>query len=78
VPIFSRNDSIDLDLQLSDNGPVMGGLGATVVGMEKPSPTASTTSSSTSSTSSSSSFHPAANRFVALLAAAFGIIPALA
>jgi hypothetical protein len=67
--IFPRND-----LQLSDNGPVMGGLGATVLAMGIPSPTASATSSSISSSSS----HIAANGFFALLAAAFGMTLALA
>ena len=65
--IFSLND-----LQLPDNGPVMGGLGATVVAEENPPPTASTTPTSSSSPSSSS-FHLAANGFFALVAAAFSI-----
>jgi hypothetical protein len=57
VLIFSRDD-----LQLIDNGPVLGGLGAQAQGTPSPIPS-----------SSSSSSHLVPNSFFALLAAAFGI-----
>jgi hypothetical protein len=53
--IFSRND-----LQIPDNGPVLGGVGAQALGTPSPIP-------------SSSSSHLDANGFFALLAAALGV-----
>lgn len=64
-------------LQLSDTGPVTGGVGALATGPPSPIPTgASGTSTAAASTSSkpSSSTHLVANSLLALLAAAFGIM----
>jgi len=51
------------DLQIIDNGPVLGGVGAQAVGTPSPIP----------SRGSSSSSHLAANGFISLLAAALGV-----
>jgi hypothetical protein len=66
------------DFQISDSGPVTGGVGA--VATATPAPTSansSATASKSSSTSSSSSYssagHLVANSLFSLLAAAFGI-----
>jgi len=53
--IFSRNG-----MQIPDNGPVLGGVGAQAVGTPSPIP-------------SSSATHLAPNGFFALLAAALGV-----
>jgi hypothetical protein len=67
VLIVSRND-----LQLSDSGPVTGGVNAQAPNTPVPVST-SPAASATSSKPSSSSTHLVANGLVALLAAVFGI-----
>lgn len=77
VPQVSHPLIASNHLQVSDSGPVTGGVGAVASGT--PSPIAATSSSSSaaskpSSSNSSSASHLVANSFFALLATAFGII----
>lgn len=69
---FQRTYNFSDDFQLSDTGPVTGGVGAQATATPGPT-TATPSSSSTSSTSSSPASRLVANGLVALLAAAFGI-----
>jgi hypothetical protein len=64
-------------LQLSDSGPVTGGVGALATASPSAIPTGTTgasTAAATTSSKPSSSTHLVANSLLALLAAAFGIM----